>query len=124
MGKIMQLTRPAAKPRPKAQYKKRVGVRTLPVLEPCNRINIYSCPEHDLVTVDRVAGTTPALMKCPECGKPSVSRWHRVDQALVPEYEWVQPPAAHLAFMPISLRDHVLNGGLILLKIEHDKVSS
>lgn len=106
----------AAKKVTKKQLKATGG---LPKLEPSERINVYSCPEHDVVTIDRFKGVSPMMIKCPHCGHMAFSRWYKVDQDLKPEFEWTQPDLATLRTMPLNLVEHLQQGGLWLRKIEH-----
>lgn len=93
----------------------------IPKLEPSERINIYSCQDHEIITIDRFKGTTPMVIKCPHCGKPALSRWYKVDQALEPKFEWTQPDPEHIRFMPLALQEHVMTGGLIFQEIKKEQ---
>lgn len=90
----------------------------LPVLPPSNKVNIYDCGTHENVTVDRFVGVTPFVITCPHCKRPATSRWYRVDQSLMPEFEWTQPEPKELGRLPRQLVEHLIQGGLMLKKIK------
>lgn len=84
------------------------------------RINVYHCRQgHQLVTVDRCAGTTPMAIVCPYCAQASVTMWHRVDQSLKPSHEWYKPSVEEYGQLKTEEgRKHVRLGGLMIQKIE------
>jgi len=105
----------------KIEKKKKQATGGLPFLETCDRINIYACDQHEVVTVDRVKGTTPMQIICPVCGKWAMSRFYNVDQSLEPVLEWIQPPAEALRYMAKAEVEHYQQGGLYLRKIQTPK---
>jgi hypothetical protein len=83
------------------------------------RINVYTCQTcgKATVTFDRDEGVTPFYLSCrrPGCPGPAQSACYRVDQSLVPDFEWYKPPVVEE--IPAGFRDHVRKGGLLLRDI-------
>lgn len=85
------------------------------------RINIYTCSDFDcgyrIVTIDLEEGTTPFGVLCKKCKKRmAYSAFYKVDQTLIPEYEWYKPNLEDIPETDLAIRDHVKKGGLLLRK--------
>ncbi len=93
-------------------------------MEKARRINVYVCPKckGETITINAVDGLTPFLIKCRSVGgcheEMAQSSFYRVDQNLIPTYEWYRPDQAELAGLDEGVRDHVQRGGLILRRID------
>ena len=88
------------------------------------KINQYVCPKcrHVTTTIDRDAGVTPFLLDCKgmKCGggynMHSLGYGKRVDPEATPTHEWYRPGTLDEVSDP-GVREHVLNGGLLLRPI-------
>jgi hypothetical protein len=84
--------------------------------------NIYVCEEdrsHRQVTVDIHRGVTPFLKKCPVPGCPGtgVSSMYRVEEwGIEPEWEWYRPSRDEYPYLQLSMKEHVMRGGLMMRK--------
>lgn len=83
------------------------------------RINQYTCQECGgvITTIDRAVGVTPFMLLCRAtsgCQGSMHSSMYRVDQDLVPDYEWYKPKK--LPRDP-EMRDYIKRGGLEIRRI-------
>lgn len=98
-----------------------------------NSLNAYVCTKlHGTITKHLHDGTTPMFISCPQCGEQATSRMGRVDESLVPTFEWFKPSMEEVDVEANRLQtefkipyksglsgvmDHVKRGGLIMRKI-------
>lgn len=103
-------------------------------MEEANLINEYVCEKCKGATrtVNRDAGTTPFLIRCRAqppgvCDAMAQSSFYRVDQTLIPNWEWIKPtPEEFDRYIKDhkyeahrdNLAEHVANGGLLLCKLD------
>ena len=82
--------------------------------------NSYKCRKCDTITitVDRDQGTTPFIMRCPECNGEAESSLYRTFQRAIPTHEWYHPTEEEYAKLSIIEKDHVDTFSLLLRKIE------
>ncbi len=84
--------------------------------------NIYVCEKckGHIVTEDRDTGVTPFLTSCKVtegCKGMMQSSMYRVfDQSMEADYEWYRPD--NFNGQPPGVMDHLLQGGLLIRKIE------
>lgn len=82
--------------------------------------NIYVCENdmtHRQVTVDIHRGVTPFLKKCPvkDCPGIGVSSMYRVvEWGIEPEWEWYRPSRDEYPGLQLSMKEHVMSGGLLI----------
>jgi hypothetical protein len=86
--------------------------------------NIYVCDSdrnHLQVTVDIHRGVTPFLKKCPvpSCPGIGVSSMYN-EWGLEPEWEWYRPSRDEYSGLQPSMKEHVMRGGLLIRKRNHD----
>lgn len=69
------------------------------------RLNMYSCPNgHRVTTVDIDEGTTPFMIRCPECKQDMRSSFYRVPQnAPFPTMEWRRATKEELDLLKASM---------------------
>jgi hypothetical protein len=110
--------------------------------------NVYECENgHMTVTLDKDSGVIPLQIRCRECGEEAKSKFYKVDQNLVPEFEWVRLSDDELiqkamddlqdmclccitkaldskedpfAFMYTQIKQHHDRNGLFLKEIKHE----
>lgn len=88
------------------------------------QVNVYTCPKCKgrTVTIDADDGVTPFMINCRSVGgcheEMAESSFYRVDQNLVPTYEWYRPVGDELAMLKGEMREHVDKGGLLLRRID------
>ncbi len=87
------------------------------------KINVYVCQKcrGRTVTIDTDDGTTPFMIKCRSAGgcheAMAESSFYRVNQNLIPTYEWYRPVGEELAALEGEMKEHVDKGGLCLRRI-------
>ena len=82
------------------------------------RVNRYTCScGNKTDTRDMDAGVTPYTIPCEKCGGHSRSSFYRV-ASVNPTHEWYRPKLKELLKMN-NVIEHVLKGGLVLMKIEN-----
>ena len=87
-------------------------------------IDVYVCNKcgHKFYSVYRDRGVTPFTMACEGCGKGTALHEYTVptrefDGRTHVVHVWVRPTFEEMMTLPKSYREHILNGGLILLDV-------
>lgn len=85
-----------------------------------NRTNVYTCKNGHLTkTRDVDPGVTPMFYSCETCGESATSSFYRdTHPELEPTQEWFRPTLEQVLKMDIGMREHVLQGGLDIRKIQ------
>lgn len=83
------------------------------------RVNVYVCHKcgKEVVTIDRVDGTTPFVIKCSECGEMARSSFYNVNQDLTPTVEFYKPDKEEYDKLDEELKEYVDRGCLLYRRI-------
>lgn len=79
--------------------------------------DLYQCEgcDNHIITTYAAKGVTPFVIGCPKCGKAMM---HTRTFDSIPEHvniiKWVRPTYEQYCKMPIGVRDHISNGGLVM----------
>lgn len=88
-----------------------------------NRVNKYTCQVcgNWVVTVDVDDGHTPFMIRCTEtkdCSGMMQSGFYTCEQTLEPAYEWRKPTKTEYFQLPMTAREYVDQGGLMIYLIK------
>ena len=95
-------------------------------MEALGAVNNYECKHCNYLTVtlNMNVGTTPFGIKCPRCGGyDSYSTFYRLKACSHVTHVWYRPDKEEMEELEKKTpgwRDHILNGGLILKRIEDE----
>ena len=80
--------------------------------------DLYECDKcrNHMVTLYKDKGVTPFMIRCEKCGE--MMQHTQSSRVTPPSYikvhNWVRPTLEQTLLLPNGMRDHVLNGGLVL----------
>lgn len=106
----------------KAKYKELEQSDFYAQIDLTSRVNCYVCDNclATTKTVDIDRGTTSFLIACPRCdeGQAKSSFYNDIAPDLPPTHEWYRPKPKHALKLPTIVQNHVMNGGLMIRRID------